>query len=150
MTVGRPSDYTDELADAICERLATSSRGLEWLCNNTDEFPAGGTVWRWIAENEAFREKYTRAKERQAEFLADEILDISDDAFNDYRRTEDGRELPDHEHISRSKLRIDSRKWLMSKLLPKKYGDKLDLEHSGGVTVEKIERTIIDPANPDS
>jgi len=72
----------------------------------------------------------TRARERQADVLAGQILEISDDGTNDYVQTEDG-EVPNHEHIQRSRLRVDSRKWLASKLAPKKYGDKIDATPSG-------------------
>ncbi len=70
---------------------------------------------------------------------AEEIVDIADDATNDWmeRRNEEGgvsAVVADHEHISRSKLRVDSRKWIASKLLPKVYGDKLKLDADVNVT----------------
>jgi hypothetical protein len=63
--------------------------------------------------------------------LASQILEISDDGPNDFATTEEGNEVPNHEHIQRSRLRVDSRKWLASKLAPKKYGDKVSTELSG-------------------
>ncbi len=65
--------------------------------------------------------------------MADELLQIADDATSDITKLEsdDGREVVNHEHIARSKLRVDTRKWLLSKCLPKVYGDKLLNEHSG-------------------
>jgi hypothetical protein len=83
----------------------------------------------WLSKNLEFREQYERAKREGAEAWAEEILDISDDGSNDFYIDEDGTEKVNHENIQRSRLRVDSRKWLMSKLLPKKYGDKVDLNH---------------------
>ena len=68
------------------------------------------------------------------EAWADEIVEISDESNRDTVLTESG-EHPDNEWISRSKLRVDTRKWLLSKLMPKKYGDKIETQHSGGITV---------------
>lgn len=137
--MARPSSYSDQIASAICDAVANSSRGLEWICGNDDSFPSARTVWRWMEENAEFRQQYARAKERQADFMADEILDISDDGLNDYVTLGLGDEaklVVNHDHIQRSRLRVDSRKWLMSKLAPKKYGDKLELGGSLNITHE--------------
>jgi len=92
--------------------------------------PNPATVYRWVAAREDFRERYARAREAQAEHFLDEIIDIADDARNDWidRATKDGVvTVLNTEHISRSKERIDARKWVMAKLNPKKYGDKMTL-----------------------
>jgi hypothetical protein len=77
--------------------------------------------------------EYARAKEEMAEHFAEEMLEIADDGSNDWieRELERGNviKVADHEHIARSRLRVDTRKWLMSKLLPKKYGEKLDVNN---------------------
>lgn len=83
--------------------------------------------------HDAFREQYARAREAQADTLADEILDIADDATNDFMMTEQGLKY-DGDSVQRSRLRVDSRKWLAGKLRPKKYGDKIETEHTGGQT----------------
>jgi terminase small subunit-like protein len=75
-----------------------------------------------------------RARELQAELWADEILEIADDGTNDWvERKRCGVDITefDREHVMRSSLRVDSRKWLLARLLPKKYGDKVQAEHSG-------------------
>ena len=77
----------------------------------------------------------TRARELQAEYLIDEIVEIADDGSNDYMQKKHGP-VVDQEHMGRSRLRIDTRKWAASKLAPKKYGDKLDLNHAGGLSVK--------------
>jgi len=94
--------------------------------------PHKRTVKRWLAEKPSFQEQYARAKEEMAEHFAEEILEIADDGSNDWieRELETGNviNVANHEHIARSRLRVDTRKWLMSKLLPKKYGEKLDVD----------------------
>lgn len=126
---GRPSLYTIELADEICAIISNTTLGLNAICR-ADNMPDRVTIYRWVADNKEFRNKYARAKELQAELLAEEIMDIADDVGRDTLTINKGDkdiEVPDNEWINRSRLRIDARKWLLSKLLPKKYGDKLEL-----------------------
>lgn len=133
MAVGRPSIYSQELVDRICDELRIG-RSITSLCNHEDWCPSLTTVMRWLRENQEFRQQYTLAREDQAEVMADQITDIADDGTNDYveRATRNGTQvLCDTEHINRSRLRVDARKWVASKLLPKKYGDKIQQEHTG-------------------
>jgi len=142
--MGRTTDYTPELANLICERIA-SGESLREICKPED-FPDKSTVFRWIASNNEFRDQYARAKEAQAEAFADELLDIADDGTNDWmaRNGEDNAGwVANGEHIQRSKLRVDTRKWVMSKLLARKYGDKLDLNHGGGLEIS-VKRVVTD------
>lgn len=137
--MGRPSDYSPELASLICERIA-SGESLRGICRG-DDMPAASTVFRWLTEKPAFQEQYVRAREAQADNLFDEILEIADDGRNDWmeRAGEDGQtgdSVLNAEHIQRSKLRVDARKWYLSKLAPKKYGDKIEHEHTGNVTIK--------------
>jgi len=104
---GRPSDYTQAIADHICEQLAEGI-SLRKICL-AEDMPGKSTVFRWLWANIEFRDQYERAREAQADTLADEITDIADDAEGDPQR---------------DKLRVDARKWVASKLKPKKYGDK--------------------------
>lgn len=89
-----------------------------------------------LLENEANAKRYARACEMRAEVMANEILFISDNIGNDMVTLADGREVVDNAVVQRDRLRVDSRKWLLSKLQPKKYGDKLDVEHSGNITLQ--------------
>lgn len=144
--MGRPTDYTTEIGDAICERLM-NGESLRTICEPQD-MPNRSTVFRWLAkanhENAEqtfidFRDQYARSREEQADAIFDECLDIADNATNDYMATQDdeggvGYKL-NGEHIQRSRLRVDTRKWMAGKLRPKKYGDKLDLNHGGSFTV---------------
>ncbi len=86
------------------------------------------TVLRWVFKDEAFRQQYAQARELQAELRADEIIDIADDTSEDEIFTEDGKRFENREFVNRSRLKIDARKWVAAKLLPKKYGERVDAE----------------------
>jgi hypothetical protein len=98
--------------------------------------PATSTVMLWALSNEKFSEQYRRARAMLMDTWSEDIVEISDDATNDYmdRLNADGDvvgEVVNSEHIQRSKLRVDTRKWLMSRLAPKKYGDRMITELTG-------------------
>jgi hypothetical protein len=96
--------------------------------------PNISTVFRWLERHAEFSERYVRARDMQADALADEILDIADDSRNDWVErmnkdgTPSGQYVADSEVINRARLRVDSRKWIASKLKPKKYGERLEIE----------------------
>ena len=119
MAQGRPSVFTQDLGDSICERLC-DGESLRKICLS-DDMPSRSTVFRWLAADESFRDQYARAKEEQAELLADEIIDIADDGSNDFMGED---EKYNGDAVARSKLRVDARKWVAAKLKPKKYGDR--------------------------
>lgn len=149
MPIGRPSDYSQELADAICERIA-DGESLRRICTDED-MPAKSTVFRWLSLNTAFSDQYAKAKEEQAESLFDEILDIADDGRNDYMSSVDDEGGLAYklmgENIQRSRLRLDARKWMAGKLRPKKYGEKIEHEHSGSLNVSVNEMSDDDLAS---
>jgi len=126
--------FTPAVAGRICERVAVSKESLRTICA-APGFPTVSTMMRWLQEKPAFRESYARAKQIQAELLIEEIIEIADDGRNDTFTNTKGTASIDHDVIQRSKLRVDTRKWLAAKLLPKKYGEKVELEveHSGRV-----------------
>jgi len=123
---GRPTIYTQELADEICSQLANGD-SMRTVCK-PDEMPCKATLFMWMRTNQAFLDQYTRAKQESADALTDEMLDIADDSTNDYIKTDEGDKKVDQEHIQRSRLRIETRKWLASKLKPKKYGDRQQID----------------------
>lgn len=130
--MGRPTKYSEQQADAICEEIATSSLSMKSVCEKLS-IPVG-TVLAWLSKQPTFQDKYARAKEMQADLLAEEILDISDDGSNDFMTIVKGDEaytVENKEVINRSRLRVDSRKWIASKLKPKKYGDRVHQELTG-------------------
>ncbi len=103
--------------------------------------PATGTVCRWLAEQPTFQEQYARAREFQADTLFDEIIDIADDGSNDWMERSGKDDEPGWvlhgEHVQRSRLRVDARKWMAGKMRPKKYGDKMQVEGSFSVSLER-------------
>lgn len=103
---------------------------------------------KWAREIPSFAQQYARAREDLLEHWAEDILEISDDGRRDYVGSDDDEDGPrvDHDHIARSRLRVDSRKWLLSKLAPKKYGERVTAELSGpdGAPIET--KTTIDVA----
>lgn len=133
--VGRPTICTDEVIQLICDTIASSNKGLHVHCKERKDFPARTTIYRWLDENKEFRERYARAREAQADFLADEIIEIADDSSRDSltitKKDGTSYDIEDKEWASRSKLRVEARKWKASKLAPKKYGDKIDLTTGG-------------------
>lgn len=93
-----------------------------------DDMPSVRTVLYWLNTNETFLQQYTRAKEEQADYLAEEMMEIADDGSHDLDRIDDyGNRIENKEFVNRSKLRVETRKWIASKLKPKKYGDKMDV-----------------------
>jgi hypothetical protein len=104
---GRPSIYSEELAARICERLALGET-LRAVCRD-DDMPSPPTVIRWTLEKTDFSEQYARARETGYRLLADELVEIADDKLGEPQR---------------DRLRVDTRKWLLSKALPKIYGDR--------------------------
>lgn len=144
---GRPSEYTKEIADEICERIA-EGESLRRICLS-DHLPNRKTIFHWLLNDThpGFCDQYRKAREMQAENFADEMNDIADDGSNDYMENVDeqgaviGYKL-NGEHIQRSKLRIDTRKWIASKLKPKKYGDKLELSGDAEAPVAFVIRDM--------
>jgi hypothetical protein len=125
MPAGRPCKYTKAKAIAICARLA-EGEPLVAICRDDDAADVS-TVYRWLLVHAEFREMYARAREDQADTLADQIIDIADDGTRDYVKDAEGIARVDHDHINRARLRVDARKWIAAKLKPRKYGEKLEL-----------------------
>lgn len=121
---------TEAVVAHICEQLVRG-RSLRSICRDDAGMPALGSVMRWLDTDAAFRERYARARELQADTLVDEILEIADDGHNDTYVDDQGRVRTDHDAIARSRLRVDARKWIAAKMRPRKYGDRLTLEPTG-------------------
>ena len=128
---GRPTTFSDEIASEICARLAEGN-SLRSICR-ADDMPGLSTVFQWLKAQAGFAEQYARAREAQADALFDEILEIADDATNDWmeRNGDDGVAYSlNGEHVQRSRIRIDARKWMAGKLRPKVYGEKQAHDHT--------------------
>ena len=131
--------FTSELAERVCSEVATG-KSLRQVCRELDI--GESTVRKWvILDTQGFSAQYAHARELQIEAMADELLEISDDGTNDWMTIRRGGvdvEVPNNEVLQRSRLRVDTRKWLMSKVVPKKYADKTLTELSGEVGVRTI------------
>jgi hypothetical protein len=135
--------------DIFCAAIAATEKGtariVKALREENPEFPPHRTLRTWIDEDEKFSAQYARAKELQAEYIFDQILDISDDSSEDelFVGGDDdsgagAKRVLNSEFVQRSKLKVDARKWVLSKLLPKKYGDKIEqtLQNPDGSPVQ--------------
>jgi len=155
MTTGRPSDFTPEVANEICERLSKGESLRKITGPERDDFmPSETTVRRWLAGDDdwstEFRRQYAHAREAQADHYADEIVSIAD--CTDLQANPFDGSVPMVRDPQRDRLRIDARKWVASKLAPKKYGDRTI--HAGDdenpvKVITAIERRIVRPAHPD-
>lgn len=128
----RASTRTQEIVNTILDRI-TAGESLRSICRD-EAMPAASTFLLWVTKDELLAEQYARACAERAEAHAEELLEIADDGQNDWMEKfgKDGESLGwmvNGEAMQRSRLRVDTRKWLMSKMKPKKYGDKI--EHSG-------------------
>lgn len=148
-TIGRPTIYSDKVASNICSRIA-NGESLRSICKDK-KMPAISTVMHWLVDgsHKSFLEQYEIARRIQAETLADELFDIADDGTNDWieRVGKDGepQQTLNNEHVQRSRLRIDTRKWYLSKVLPK-FSEKQQIDHtsSDGSMSGKVESVTIE------
>ena len=141
MPGGRPTDYSNEIATLICERVATHTYGLEKLCRIYEDMPVKSTINLWRYKYPEFSTQYAQAKLVQADLLAEECLEIADDSLSDTIVNPEGFETCNTEYVNRCRLRIDTRKWLAAKLLPRAYGDKQKDETKDDAT-SLLERII--------
>jgi hypothetical protein len=120
--VGRPSSLTPEVADEILGRIA-EGESLAAITRDDEHLPSYRSVYRGLESDEDFRRRYQLATGIRTEHLIDEIVEMSDEAKS-------------VDEVQAARLRIDARKWLAAKLLPKKYGDKVngDVHVSTAVT----------------
>lgn len=129
--------YDAEIAAVILTRIA-DGQSLRTICSDKD-MPSRELVRRWLLDNPEFVGQYARARDEQADTYADEIAAIADErppmvGDTNHQAGEsasaDGNTRMDSAFVAWQRLRIDSRKWVASKLKPKKYADKLDLTHA--------------------
>ena len=125
--LGRPTTFNQEIADKICELIATHGDTLDQLKAQYG-IPDKHTIYMWTQRYDHFLTAYARARIAQAQLFADEVIEISDCVAFDTVIDEHGQARANNEWIARSRLRVDSRKWLATKLLPRVYGDKVQTE----------------------
>jgi hypothetical protein len=124
--IGRPSSFTQDTAEIICTRIA-EGESLRDICKD-DDMPTRMTIYRWLQADPVFCDQYTRAREDQADTLADEIIAIADEQPEVIAVLNKNGELIEHKldnaFLQWQKNRMDARKWTAMKLKPKKYGDR--------------------------
>lgn len=122
--------YTDKqkekLINTICERIA-KGRSLRSVLKDNG-MPCRQSFHDWVDEKKERIDQYIRAREDRADTIFEDIFDIADSQEGDTITLEDGKKITNHDAIQRARLRIDSRKWMLGKMQPKKYGDRLELE----------------------
>jgi terminase small subunit-like protein len=127
MAIGRPRIYDAETAESVLERLA-DGESLSAICRS-EEMPSRPTIHGWVLDDiENFASKYARAREIQAHVLADEIISIADTIERGTKTTtkaDGSTETVEGDMIEHRRLRYDARKWAVSKIMPKVYGDRL-------------------------
>ena len=148
MPAGRPTIYSLDLADRICERLA-AGESMRSVSRDPD-MPCMATLFKWIREIEEFSQQYAKAKTESADALVEDMLHIADNEATQ-ELTIDGNKVTvkDGASVAHARLRVDTRKWAASKLKPKKYGEKIQQEitgeNGGPVEITRVERVIIEP-----
>ena len=138
---GRPSKYSSELCDLICERIATHDIGLERLCKMFEDMPDKTTIYQWRFKHPEFATKYARAKTFQCELLADSMYDLANE-ISTYQDS-DGNARVDSGSVQAQRLKIDTLKWTLSKLLPKVYGEQKQIDdQSPSNTLNEIQTLV--------
>jgi hypothetical protein len=138
MEKGRPIEWTPEkkqnAIDEILHKI-TEGNSIRHILRDNESLPSRKTFLEWLAKDKDLSSQYARTCDVRADIIFDEMMDIADDGTNDYmtKQIGDGIEIQvlNTEHIQRSRLRIDTRKWILSKMNPKKYSDKIDLTSDG-------------------
>lgn len=135
---GRPIEWTKEKKDKAIEIIFTemaNGKSLRQILDKDDTLPSRRLFYEWMAKDSVLSNHYESISLLRADMMFDEMIEIADDGTNDYMTKEisDGIEVQvlNSEHIQRSRLRIDARKWILSKIVPKKYGDKTDITTNG-------------------
>lgn len=121
------STFTQEIFDKICERMA-DGESLRAICK-TKGMPAKRTVLRWVAADDTLAKQYAEAQLMRAEHYFDEIVEIADNGTDP----------------AKTRVQVDARKWVLSRMNPKKYGDKMDLTANINGKIESITRRVVDP-----
>lgn len=124
--VGRPSDYNHEIVDLICEKI-TEGLSIRTICND-ENMPNASTIFKWLREHEEFSKQYVRATEERVEAQHEDLLEFGDQAIE---HAEQANPKAANAVVSGYKLKADNLKWSMSKMKPKKYGEKLDMTTNG-------------------
>jgi hypothetical protein len=138
---GAPTKFNADIAKRICELVAGTTLTLHQIARELN-LGHGGVILAWAHRHEDFGQQYARAREHQMQLRADELLEIADDASNDWIdvEMESGRvvRMLDHEHVKRSEVRIRTRMWLMQRYAPKVFGHRLTMTDADGGSLKHL------------
>ena len=125
----------NRLFDQICERV-TQGESITAICKPASEMLSKKKFYELLNNDEEKRNQYARACEARAEHIFEQVMVIADATQDDIIKDPDtGFDIVNHNVIQRDRLRVDARKWILSKMNPKKYGDKIQQEHSGDLGI---------------
>jgi hypothetical protein len=145
--MGRPSSYTFEVSEQICEQMA-GGKGLRAICAQ-EGMPSRPTVLRWLQDNSGFRDRYAQAREALMDWYSEEILKIAFDDSGDLIIDGD-RVISGHHVVQRARLKVDTVKWVMSKLHPGRYGERpVEASLQGPLTISWLESDKAPPIAPE-
>lgn len=125
---GRNSDYTDDIANEICSRIS-EGRSVHSICKDKD-MPSRPTFYKWLADNKSFLNKYNAAVEQRADYHFDEMIDIAD------------KVEPESAEVAKARLQIDTRKWIVARMRPRKYGDNIQEDDGNNDNVQPVQVTV--------
>jgi hypothetical protein len=155
--MGYTASETEMMFRKVIKDVA-SGASVRSACKK-DGTPSLDTFYKWLEKDKSKAERYARATEKRAEAIFEDILNIADENYKDTYVDGEGIERTDYDVIQRSKLRVDSRKWVLAKMMPKRYGDKLDVTSDGqalavpaiiGMTIKnEITSTADEPSDDD-
>ena len=128
---GRPGKFTAAIADEICGRIS-GGETLSSICRDA-HMPDRSVVYDWMEREAGFSQRIARARELGFDAIADEIIEICDNANDDWVKADDGGDYAINvEHIQRSKLRVESRLKLLAKWCPSRYGERMAMTGADG------------------
>ena len=134
-TIGRPTEYTQEKGLKICEKI-TQGFSLKSIVENDESLPSLVSIYSWLSNNEDFLNNYARATEQRTEAQLEDLNILGDISIQEAK---DADPKSSNAIVSAYKLKADNMKWVMARMKPKKYGDKIDMTSDGkAITVELI------------
>lgn len=140
--------YDPDIAERLCDIIETGTRGIARICQETPGMPHPVTIYRWLAANPKFRERYDKAKDNQLRAMEDELLAITEATENDMIPTKKGGLKVNRECVERAKLRAQMLQWVLARLTPKRFGDRMALGSGGGMgPIEIVVRTVGEPSS---
>ena len=137
---GRPTDFTEKLADHICMRVATNTEGLDKLCKKYPDMPDPDTINNWRWKYPEFFGKYLAARATQSHLIIEQCEDLADDVI--YYTDKEGNQRIDAPSVAKQTIKINLRKWHASKLAPKFFGERTMVEELKGHNDEMMRELL--------